>query len=162
MVRILVGICLVAFLAGCQTTTDPRAGGLFSYSPEAYEKRAEERRTRLKELEREQIAEEQRNQQLTASAEDKRKQKAAVQQKVNATNKDIAQLKTVLDGYTAQNSQQQQSLDSLQTRLASLKSDTAAVQSGTSMNDTQKMAEAERLRREIERLTKETSALSEL
>ena len=79
---------------GCQTTDNPREGGLFSYDPQAYDRRLEERRQRLDQAKQEQAAEQQRTSQLEAEAADKRAQRDALAADLAALDSDIARLET--------------------------------------------------------------------
>jgi len=51
---ILTSCAGLLLLSGCAgQTTDPRKGGLFSYDPDAYEQRLDERRAHLNAIEKE-------------------------------------------------------------------------------------------------------------
>lgn len=53
MKKYIFGIIGIVLLSGCAgKTTDPRKGGLFSYNPDAYEKRLSDRENRIDEIER--------------------------------------------------------------------------------------------------------------
>jgi len=163
MQKVLSSLCALALfvLTGCAgTTTDPKQGGLFSYNPEAYQQRKQEREDRLKELEREQIAAEQRQAELTQTAAEKKSQQAAMQQKLKAANAESAKLEKKLKAFNAQNEAQKAALADLKARQARIQADIEANQSGKGGSDRQ--VEAERLRREVERLAKDTEALSSL
>ena len=160
---ILLVLCATFMLSGCiATTTDPSKGGLFSYSPEAYEQRKAERQDRLAELQREQIAEERRQQALNKKLGSQRQERAAMQKKISNATKESGVLRKQLDSYSAQNEQQQAALADLKKRQERLSSDIAAANSGKGMSDEAKAVEAERLRREIERLANDAAALSAL
>ncbi len=154
--------CLFFFLSGCQTTTDPSKGGLFNYSPEAYEKRKVERRERLKMLNKEKIAEERRQQALNKQASGKQSERSTMQQKLQQTSAESAKLKKQLDAYKAQNDAQQAALTNLKKRQVQLQQELRSANAGKGMDEEAKQVEAERLKREIERLASDTAALSAL
>ncbi|MDR2726827.1 MAG: lipoprotein [Deltaproteobacteria bacterium] len=163
MKKILLGLCAILLLAGCQKTTDPSQGGLFSYSPEAYKQRKLEREERLKELQREQIAEEQRQAALTQTAAEKRNERGAMQKKLQDANRESVNLEKKLQAFKAQNDAQKAALEDLKGRQARLHADIRASQSGKAGGtEAARQVEAERLRREVERLVKDTEALSGL
>jgi len=64
MKRYIVGSISVILLSGCATTTDPRKGGLFSYNPDAYEKRLDDRRNKLHSVEKDTTVQKQRSKTL--------------------------------------------------------------------------------------------------
>ena len=161
MKKILLSLCAILLLAGCQTTSDPSKGGLLSYSPEAYKQRQVERQERLKELQREQIAEEQRQAALTQTAAQKQRERGAMQQKLQRANTESANLSKRLNAFKAQNDAQEKALADLKARQARLHADIQAGRAGGgSVEDRQ--VEAERLRREVERLARDMEALSGL
>ena len=159
---LISGGMILLFMCGCGGITDPRFGGLFSYSPEAYEQRLQERRERLKEFERQEIAEQQRSQNLNRDADSRRQANQAMQNKLKAINAESSKLQRNLNNFKAANDKQAATLKSLQTRLASLNNDSKRVETAKSMGDDEKRVEAERLKREIDRLVKEASILSQL
>lgn len=162
MKKILLSLCTLLLLTGCQTTTDPSKGGLFSYSPEAYKQRKLEREERLKKLQREQIAEERRQAALKQTASQRQGERTTIQQKLQRANTESAKLKKSLDGFKAQNAAQQAALADLKGRQMRLQADIQASRSGKGGSEENRQIEAERLRREVERLAKDTEALSAL
>jgi phosphate starvation-inducible protein PhoH len=161
MKKILPSLCAILLLTGCQTTSDPSKGGLFSYSPKAYEQRAAERQERLNELQREQAAEEQRRVALQQTAAQKQSEHSAMQQQLQRVNAESADLKKRLDTVKVMNAAQQAALDDIKAHQARLQADIQAAQAGTG-SEAARQAEAQRLRREIVRLARETEALSNL
>ncbi|MDR1947511.1 MAG: hypothetical protein LBQ51_10165 [Desulfovibrio sp.] len=151
--------CLMLMTAACATTDDPGKGGLFSYSPDAYEKRKAGREARLAELRREQQAEEAQQGKLQASATSKRKTHASWSGQMKKINGDCSALRTQLNRYQARNEAQQAALKELRQKQAALQGQVDEAQT-SSMTEEQKAAEAERLRREIEKLTDDFNSLS--
>lgn len=159
MKRFLFVLICLFILPACETTTNPKEGGLFSYSPQAYEARKTQRQERLKELQRQQVAEEQRKGDLETTSKAKKAERDSWQKKVNAANKDVASLKKELDGFQAKNEKQAQTLATLKERQARLSGELNSVKN---MSQEEKRIEAERLRKEVERLTNDVAALSAL
>jgi len=50
MKKVLLSLCAVLLLTGCATTDDPSKGGLFSYSPKAYQQRQDTKQAHMNEL----------------------------------------------------------------------------------------------------------------
>ncbi len=160
---IFLMLCASFLFSGCTAaTTDPSKGGLFSYSPEAYEQRKVVRQERLAQLQRDQIGEERRQQALSNQLGSKNQERAAMQKKLGNARNDSSKLRKDLNAYKAQNEQQQAALANLKKRQERLAQDINAANSGRGMTEEDKAVEAERLRREIERLTNDTAALSAL
>ena len=161
-IALIPGIMILFTVCGCDLTTDPSRGGFFSYNPEAYEQRLEERRERLREFETQEIAEQQRRQNLNRDAASQRRANQEMQSKLKAVNADISKLRRNLDNFKATNDKQAVALKNLQTRLARVNDDMSKVQTSETMTDDEKRVEAERLKREINRLVKEADILSKL
>ncbi|MDR2124223.1 MAG: hypothetical protein LBP38_04475, partial [Desulfovibrio sp.] len=142
----LVTVCLILLAAGCATTDDPGKGGLFSYSPDAYEKRRVAREARLAELHREQEAEKNQRSKLQAGAAGKREKHAALSGQLRALDGECSALRRQLSGYQARNAAQEAALRDLRQKQAALQ-DKVRTTDGSSMTDEQKAAEAEKLRR---------------
>jgi len=80
---------LVLFLAGCAAgtkTTDPRKGGLFSYNPEAYQKRLDQRKAQRSYYERDTYKQRQVGSQLNKNLAAEKRQLALL--KVNLSSLD--------------------------------------------------------------------------
>ena len=162
--KVLLIACALLLTACTATTTDPSKGGLFSYNPEAYKQRRQEREGRLQELQQEQAEEEQRQAELTQSAAAKRDERGALQQKLRAVSAESAKLEKKLQAYNAQNDAQRAALADLKARQARIKADIEASRTNRTAGDdsAERQKEAERLRREVERLQRDTEALSAL
>lgn len=155
---LVLGVMTLFFASGCGVIEDY----LWDYRPEEYEQRLQERRERLKELEREQIAEQQRTQNLNKDAASRHKANQDMQNKLKATNTEITKLRSNLDDFKATNDKQAVMLKNLQDRMARLNDDLKQVETSGTMSDDEKRVEAERLKREIDRLVKEANILSNL
>ena len=95
-----IGLYVLVFvLTGCATTTDPRQGGLFSYNPQAYQQRLDERRNTLAALGNN--AEEQ--QRLEREAEEKREVLAEQKKQLVALDTELDAVYQRIATYQAQN-----------------------------------------------------------
>jgi chromosome segregation ATPase len=149
-----IGLYVLLFvLTGCATTTDPRQGGLFSYNPQAYEQRLEERRSTLEALQKN--AEDQ--QRLEREAEEKRQVLAEQQQQLIALDTELATVHQRLAVYQAQNQRQtaektrlERDIRQAEMRLRVLKKEASARPDGVE----EKQAQMQQLRADIEKLSK--------
>ena len=163
IVILMLALCVgVTGCANLGLTTDPSQGGLFSYNPDAYEQRLQQRRERLRELERQEIAEEQRRQNLNRSAASRRQANQDMQNKLKAVTNSSEKLRRSLDNVKTTNDEQAKALLDLQARRDRLNADIKAVETSHNMNDDEKRVEAERLKREVERLLREAEVMSNL
>lgn len=64
MKKYVLGSIGILLLSGCATTTDPRKGGLFSYNPDAYEKRLSDRKGQLNAVEKDTSIQKQKSKDL--------------------------------------------------------------------------------------------------
>jgi len=95
-----IGLYVLVFvLTGCATTTDPRQGGLFSYNPQAYQQRLDERRNTLAALGNN-AAEQQR---LEREAEEKREVLAEQKKQLVALDTELDAVYQRIATYQAQN-----------------------------------------------------------
>lgn len=148
--KLITGALALLLLGGCVGgTTDPRQGGLFSYNPEAYEQRLEERRNFL--ASEDYRAEENESQRLSLESEksDKAKKLAAEKKRLNALRADLQRSQNRLNNYTAKNARQQRELEDLRARQSEL---LRASRSLGDVDTEQKRAELARLRQEADRL----------
>lgn len=152
--------CGMLLLGGCATTTDPHQGGLFSYSPSAYEQRQQEREARLNDIREEQRREEAAG----ASLETERARKAAAvsqqQKQLKSLQSELTVTSRNLDTLKASNAAQEAKLAELKRRRGILKGDMNKAQSNKDPKSRE--VELERLRRELRQLQDEANALSSL
>jgi septal ring factor EnvC (AmiA/AmiB activator) len=144
---------LVLVLAGCATTTDPRQGGLFSYSPKAYQQRLDERRNTLAALGNN--AEEQ--QRLEREAEEKRqvlaeqkKQLAALDTELDAVYQRMATYQVQNQEKAAEKARLERDIRQAKARLDALKKE----ESVGSDSVEAKKAQIQRLKTDIDNLGK--------
>lgn len=152
--------CGILLLSGCATSTDPRQGGLFSYSPSAYEQRQQEREAHLNAIREDQRREEA----ASASLETERSRKAAAvsqqQKQLKSLQSELTATSRNLDKLKASNAAQEAKLAELKRRGGTLNNDMNKAQ--LNKNPQSREAELERLRRELRQLQDEANALSSL
>jgi chromosome segregation ATPase len=149
-----IGLYVLLFaLAGCATTTDPRQGGLFSYNPNAYEQRLQQRRQTLEALKRNQAD----LPALEVEAEAKRRVLAEQKNQLTALEAELDDVKQRLASYHVKNQEQATEKTRLEHDLLLAKTQLQALQKqeDDSPQDMEaKQAEIQRLRADIEKLTK--------
>jgi chromosome segregation ATPase len=162
--RLVVVGCLAALsgLVGCQTTSDPRQGGLFSYNPQAYEQRLAERQARLEHIERQTAAEQQRSRELEATLDEKEAERQARARDLEALDEDIAQVEAELQAFEGKTAAAEQKHWQLGVRLKSVKKQLAEVRAEQHADVEEKKQEIDRLRRTLDRLLAEAEALSKM
>jgi len=154
----------VLILSGCatsQTTTDPRKGGLFSYNPEAYKERIDERKARQSELEMQKAEEEQKSKDLEEQVALKRSERDALAKKIAALDSDIDKIEKQIANARTDTDAQKHAQWKINTKLKVLKKKLAAAKS-SKVDTKAKEREVERLKKEIDRLLEEAEALSKL
>src|SRR5262245_1379725 len=149
-----IGLYILVFvLTGCATTTDPRQGGLFSYNPQAYQQRLDERRNTLAALGNN--AEEQ--QRLKREAEEKRqvlaeqkKQLAALDTELDAVYQRMATYQVQNQEKAAEKARLERDIRQAKARLDALKKE----ESVGSDSVEAKKAQIQRLKTDIDKLGK--------
>ena len=165
MTKWLVILCLswaVILGGGCQTTDNPREGGLFSYDPKAYDKRLEERQKKLDEVKQEQAAEQQRKEQLESEAAGKRTQRDALAADLAALDKDISRLEARIVEAKSQSEAADKKRWELNTKLRAVKRELKKVREDSSGGAAARKQELEDLKQRIDKLLEEAEALSKM
>lgn len=151
--------CLALMLGGCMGgSTNPREGGLFSYNPEAYEQRQQERQARLAAIEDEQRRESGRTATLEGERAAKTDTVARQQRQVQGVEKDLAAAKRSLNSIKAANAAQEQRLADLRSRAGQL--DEATAKASAAPDTAARKAELERLKKEAARLKRDIDVLA--
>jgi len=157
----VLGMC--ALSAGCAAdggNSDPRQGGLFRYSPKAYERRIQEREARVKAGSEEAESAREEQARLHASAEAQERRKAEAGKRLSAMNEELAQTGRMLDAVKARDARAQASLEEMRRRHARLSGNLGSLERSGDSSGAQ--AERERLDADIQRLKREVEALSVL
>jgi septal ring factor EnvC (AmiA/AmiB activator) len=152
---------LAALLAGCAgQTTDPRQGGLFSYNPQAYEQRLQDRRGHLSQVEQANRAAETESAALESERASRQKEKAALQRQVRQLSASISTMEKDVKGKQAKTAMQQQEQQRI---LAELKSLQASSRKTDNIEDPEeKRLEIQRLQKRRDQLEKEAASLMRL
>ena len=136
--------CTVLLSAGCfGASTNPREGGLFGYSPEAYEARQQERQARL----------EQKKQLKLAQVSKQKQEMAALSTEIDRLSGKVSSLKQG-------NRQQQEGAAALEQRQKNLQKANSALQ--TQPDSAAKQQKLLQLREELRQLEEEAEYLSNL
>jgi chromosome segregation ATPase len=159
--KALLLFCVAVLQFGCAgQTSDPRQGGLFSYNPEAYEQRAQERKERL-------AAIEQGNQSLRSESS-----KLETEKTTSLKNKESAGRE--LQAISASVSSMDKNIRSVQAKTAAQKNEQQrilaelnTIKSATKRTDNiddpeEKRLEIERLKKRRDDLEKEAANLMKL
>lgn len=160
--KLLLLACTILLLGSCATTDDPREGGLFSYDPEAYEKRLVERRERLTKLEEKQEAEKQKSTEL-----DEQKVRTAdsledLAEKSKDLDKEIDKLEELIKNSKVRSEEKKQELWKINVELQAVKKKLARLKSESSSDVAAKEKDIERLKMRIDELLKEAEELGNL
>ena len=149
-------------LTACQTTNDPRKGGLFSYDPEAYEKRIEDREDRLQELEDQQEIEKQKSEQLQLESTEKHAEKDELSEKIEVLEDNLARLKSGIKNVGTQTEKYEKEFFRIEIDSKALEEELKEIKSTSAESIELKKEEIERLEYRIDELLKEAEALSHM
>ena len=151
-----LGLVVLLGASGCNMTDDPRQGGLFSYSPDKYERRLQDREARLASIEAEQAAEERQSSSLSRDLTVKQKEVAKLKASLNAEQKKID---SQLNRIKKDKSKATQAAE-LSRKNAAIRQDAARID--TIDDNAAKKKEIQALRKRLEELKMEADALSRL
>ena len=151
-----LGLVVLLGASGCNMTDDPRQGGLFSYSPDKYERRLQDREARLAGIEAEQAAEERQSSSLSRDLTVKQKEVAKLKASLNAEQKKID---SQLNRIKKDKSKAAQAAE-LSRKNAAIRQDAAHID--TIDDNAAKKKEIQALRKRLEELKMEADALSRL
>ncbi len=163
IISIVVILFMLTSLGACvsSTETDPRKGGLFGYNPKAYEKRIEERKTKLSATEADTQKHKQQTQQLETSQQEKLTQQEALKNKLAALYSESGRLENQLKTTKTANAAQEKELNRLQNELTTLRSNTIKI-NNSNVSDADKQAKIKQLQQRMDELLEEAEALSSL
>lgn len=151
-----LGLVVLLGASGCNMTDDPRQGGLFSYSPDKYERRLQDREDRLASIEAEQAAEERQSSSLSRDLTVRQKEVAKLKASLNAEQKKID---SQLNRIKKDKSKAAQAAE-LSRKNAAIRQDAARID--TIDDNAAKKKEIQALRKRLEELKMEADALSRL
>ncbi|WP_319576593.1 hypothetical protein [uncultured Desulfobacter sp.] len=161
---ITASICLAMLLglgACVSKETDPRKGGLFSYNPEAYEQRINDRKATLADTEEANVIARQESATFEADKQSRQATYQSLKARMANLYAETSRLEDQLAKARATNTSHKTKLKKLQDEAASIKSATIQVNnSGESLST--KKATLEALQKKMDELLKEAEALSAL
>jgi predicted nucleic acid-binding Zn-ribbon protein len=149
---------LLLLLIGCATTTDPRQGGLFSYNPQAYEQRLEERRQTMAALDKNRLEGERLEREVQAKRETLAEQKKLL----SGLDAELADVHQRIATYQSQNHKQAAEKARLERDIRQKKTRLQALQKESSDSPQEaeaKQAKIQQLRTDIEKLSQVVNLL---
>nr|WP_320010211.1 hypothetical protein [uncultured Desulfobulbus sp.] len=156
--QLIVALGCTLLLAGCAgQTTDPHQGGLFSYNPNAYEQRLQNRRDHLNQVEEQNRQEQAESTALTAERAARQKEMASLRRQVRKLNASIVSLEKDVLAKEATNVAQKKKQQHILAKLKELK---ASSRNSDFIEDpANKRLEIKRLRQRRDQLEKEAASL---
>jgi septal ring factor EnvC (AmiA/AmiB activator) len=152
---------LALLLTGCAgQTTDPRQGGLFSYNPQAYEQRLQDRREHLTQVEQVNREAETESAALESERVSRQQEKAALERQVRKLSSSIVKMEKAIKAKRATTTAQQKKQQRILAELNTLK---AASRKADNIEDPEeKRLELNRLQQRRDQLEKEAASLMRL
>ena len=152
---------LVVLLAGCAgQTTDPRQGGLFSYNPDAYNQRLQERQSHLSQVEQDNRVAEDQALSLESERTKREQENVALRAKIKKLSASAARLEKDIKAKQAKNAAQKKEQQRLLTEAGSLQ--TASRVTDNIEDPEEKRLELQRLQERRDKLEKEAANLMKL
>ena len=154
----VVSLLADTMLIGCAgQTTDPRQGGLFSYNPQAYEKRIQDRREHLSDVDQSNQAADQQASALEAEKSSRKKENAALKKQLRKLSASVASLEKEIKSKQAKTNVQKKEQQRMLKEITTIKSSSRLADE---MDDPEeKRLELERLNQKREKLEKEAANL---
>ena len=140
-------------LFGCAgQTTDPRQGGLFNYNPKAYEKRVQDRKDNLSDVEELTQSAQEESSRLEAEKSSQAKEKAAFEAQLKELSSSIVSLEKDVQARQAKTVAQKKEQKRILSEIDSMKSSSRLAD---------EMEDPEEKRLELERLQKKRDELEQ-
>lgn len=157
----LSAICtlfIITLCSGCANqTTDPHKGGLFSYNPQAYEKRLYDKQADLSKVEQSNLSAKDEAAKLKADQAALAKEKAALQKKIDQLSRDTTRLRNKILAAVAATGPKKKEQKRLLSEIATIQS---AIQVSDDVEDPEEQRlELERLKRKRNQLEREAEDL---
>lgn len=158
---IILCISVALLLSGCAgRSTDPRAGGIFSYNPDAYEQRLQERQGKLEAIRHGNESLQEESSQLEAEQLIRNNEKEAISKELKKSRAAVALLEKNIKSKQAKTTAQKKEQKRL---LKEAQSITVSTQAADSVvNPDEKRQELERLKSRRDKLEKEAADLMRL
>ncbi len=158
----LLALSLLILLVSCQTTDDPRKGGLFSYNPEAYEKRLQQRRDELTRQQAIQAQAQQRRGELEATVARKEQRNRELRASLDGIDKQVAGLERTLAHTKALTAKQKAQQYRIASKLAELKDRLKMLQGLPDQDLSAKQHVVDELKKRINQLLRQAEELSKM
>lgn len=159
-ILLLSSIASLTLSACMGASTNPHEGGLFGYSPAAYEERQRQRRQQLNAIREEQLREEAATEELEVRKINVASRVSRQQREVDNLARDAQRLSATLNRLKNGTPAQRASAGALASRQQALQKDAAAL--AGQADSTQKKKRIMQLREELKRLEQEAEDLSNL
>lgn len=153
-------LSLLMLVAACETTGNPRLGGLFQWDENQAQQRINQRQANLAALKQAQAAEQARTRQLQQQQQQKAAQVAQIRRDLNRLDADISRIRRDIRNFRAQTRDQQDRKAQLEQQLSDLKVQVDQVRADNAMSEADKRAEIKRLKQEIATLMEMASLLT--
>ena len=155
----LLAVCLLT-LPACETTGDPKQGGLFGWSETKAQQRIEQKEQQKSTLEQEQAAEQAKTAGLEQQKELATADRNAMAAKVNELNKEVLRVERSINNAKVATEDAKLRQWELSTQLKAVKRELTDVSDDP--DTVAKQQEIKRLEAELDRLLKEAETLSTL
>ncbi len=153
--RIMVVLFLIAFL-GCATTDDPRKGGLFSYNPDAYKKRLEERQSYLETLKKENFKEQRKSDEISSELEETQLNKDSLKRNILATDQNIQKIESQIRSGNSRYEKNITQKNEILRKVEEMKAEIIRIKNTDyRVDEKQKQEELDKLNLQLEVLSKE-------
>lgn len=154
----ILSLFTAATISGCAgQTTDPRQGGLFSYNPKAYEKRAQDKKDNVSKIEQSTQSAKEESSKLEANKSSQAKEKAALEAKLQELSSSIASLEKNVQESKAKTGAQKKEQKRIMEEIDSMKS---SFKLADEIEDPgEQTLELERLKKKRDELEKEAANL---
>ena len=146
----------------CATTDDPREGGLFSYNPNAYEKRLDQRQQRLDDIKLQQKEAEEISQKLSIEKDAVLKEKQRYHKQNAELKRRVALLELTMERTSTETQEKQNKANEINKRLSEIKKKIKDEKDNISPDIKNKENELNQLNLKIDQLLQEAEALSQL
>jgi septal ring factor EnvC (AmiA/AmiB activator) len=161
MVKKIIRCVPLLLIFGCATTDDPRQGGLWSYNPEAYEKRLEERRVALREIQGNQRNEENTTKHLKSELSAKKEKFTKEEERLESLTEELSKIRHDINQYQAKTNAQYNKKKRVQNEIQRLNNQIKALQDQAQLSEIEKDKKITSLKREINELLELTLLLTQ-
>lgn len=156
----IVLVCLVT--AGCATSEDPRAGGLFGYNPDAYQRRIDSRESQLQGLQQEQMQGQQTRGYLEQERSSKLAQKQRLERDLAGLEGEIASIQRKIAKVKLDTQAQRDRHRRISQELKAVNAELTRIKNTPDPENEARIKEIKRLQKKLDALLEEAEALSKM